>query len=312
MSARANRIAIVGPATMLGSDLKDRLAAAGYPGEAVELLDLDDHVGLLTDYGDEARVVLEAADASLRGFELVCFCGDPQTTTRFAPAAAERGTAIDCTGVMSAEPDTGLLGIDGSPHSTGLLVVPHAATLLLVELGTSIDLTSASCTIVLPASEQADAGTEEMAEQASALLNLAEMPDEVFGRRLAFDIWPDATRPAGTASRIRTELEQLGVTAPALRVLHGSTFHGVAASLYVPSATAKEATAMLADVTVQDATNDGDPIDSPARVVGRDGPHVELRDDPAGGCWVWLIADNYRAVTASTLHAIDVRLGRPA
>ncbi len=313
MSARANRIAIVGATTVLGTDLKDRLAAAGYAGDAVELLDLEEHVGLLTEYGDEARVVLAAADASLEGFEVVCFCGGRQTVERFAAPAAAAGTAIDCTGNLAAEPATVLVDRDGSPGATGLLAIPTGATLMLAQLADVIDLAGASCTVTLPASEFSDTGTEELAQQASGLLNLGEMPDEVFGRRLAFDAWPDVTRPDGAAGRIRRELEQLGVAAPALHALRGSIFHGITASIYVPEHDAETLAAALEPVaTIGAMTDDAAPVDSPARVAGRDGIHVgELHTDPRGGAWMWLLLDNHRATTSAALKAIDARMGRP-
>ena len=61
----SDRMALVGAASLLGREIKDHLAEAGFPGRAVELLDLDDEVGLLTDYGSEARVVAEAGEASV-------------------------------------------------------------------------------------------------------------------------------------------------------------------------------------------------------------------------------------------------------
>ncbi len=314
MSARANRVALVGPSHVLGADLKDRLASAGYPGDAVELLDLDEHVGLLTEYGDEARVVLEAADEAFAGFEVVCFCSDAPTTARFAPAAAAAGTAIDCTGVMSRESDVQLVGADGSPDATGLLAIPQSATLMLAKLGEAVDLTGASCSITLPASDLCDAGTEEMAKQASALLNLGDAPDEVFGRRLAFDLWLDVTRPDGASGRIRAELEQLGVQPPAIHAQRGSVFHGLAASIYFPDAKAAALTEALESVAEFGAlTGANDAVDSPVRVAGLDGLHVAaVRDDPAGGAWLWSVMDNHRATTAATLTAIATRLGRPA
>ncbi|NKB89772.1 MAG: hypothetical protein GKS06_16280 [Acidobacteria bacterium] len=314
MSARANRVAIVGPSHVLGSDLKDRLAAAGYPGDAVELLDLDEHVGLLTEYGEEARVVLEAADETLTRFEVVCFCGDHQTTERFAPAAAAAGTAIDCTGSLALEPGVDLVAPDGSPTLSGLLVVPQAGTLLLAGIGSALDLAGAACSLALPASDFSDAGTNELSEQAAALLNFGESPDDVFGRRLAFDVWPDATRPHGAGRRISAELERLGVTAPAIHATRGSTFHGVAASLYLPTHSPEAVRAALAEVATLDGhTNDNEPVDSPARVAGLDGIHAAgLREDPAGGSWVWLTVDNHRAATATALAAVDARLGRTA
>lgn len=314
MSARANRVAIVGATSVLGLDLKDRLAAVGYAGDAVELLDLEEHVGLLTEYGDEARVVLAAADASLSGFEVVFFCGGRQTVERFAAPAAAAGTAIDCTGSASSEQTLELVDREGSPSATGLLAIPLGATLMLEQLDAVIDLGDATCTVMLPASELSDAGTEEMAQQASALLSLGEAPDEVFGRRLAFDAWPDATRPDGAAGRIRAELEQLGVQSPALHAVRGSIFHGIAASIYIPHQDADSMAAALGPIAVIGAeTDDKSPVDSPARVAGRDGLHVgELRDDPRGGAWMWLLLDNHRAITSAALRAIDVRLGRPS
>lgn len=314
MSARANRVAIVGATSVLGGDLKDRLTSAGYAGDAVELLDLEEHVGLLTEYGDEARVILAAAEASLAGFEVVCFCGDRQTVERFAAPAAAIGTAIDCTGCLAAEQPVALVDMEGSPGATGLLSIPLAASLMLAQLDGVIDLVSCTCTVMLPASELADAGTDEMAQQASALLHLGEAPDEVFGRRLAFDAWPDATLPDGATGRIRDELERLGIQAPALHAVRASIFHGVAASIYVPNQDAKALAVALAPIAEIGAeTDDKSPVDSPVRVAGRDGLHVgELRDDPRGGAWMWLLQDNHRAITSTALKAIDVRLGRPS
>jgi len=314
VSARANRVAIVGATSVLGGDLKDRLATAGYAGDAVELLDLEEHVGLLTQYGDEARVILAAADESLAGFEVVCFCGDRQTVERFAGPAAAAGTAIDCTGCLAAEQKVELVDQTGSPGATGLLAIPLGATLMLEQLAGVIDLADATCTLMLPASELSDAGTEEMAQQASALLSLGESPDDVFGRRLAFDAWPDATRPEGAAGRIRGELERLGIQAPALHAVRGSIFHGIAASIYVPQQDADSLAAALGPIAAIGAeTEEKSPVDSPVRVAGRDGLHVgELRDDPRGGAWMWLLLDNHRATTKAALKAIDVRMGRPS
>ena len=313
MSARANRVAIVGATSVLGDDLKHRLAAAGYSGDAVALLDLEEHVGLLTEYGDEARLVLAAADESLGGFVVVCFCGGRQTVERFAAPAAAAGTAIDCTGYLAAEQTVELVDQQGSPGASGLLAIPLGATLMLAQLNAVIDLPATTCTVMLPASELSDAGTEEMAQQASALLHLGEAPNEVFGRRLAFDAWPDATRPEGAAGRIRDELEQLGIQAPALHAVRGSIFHGIAASIYVPQRDAASlATALGPIAAIGAETDDKLPGDSPVRVAGRDGLHVgELRDDPRGGTWMWLLQDNHRAITSAALKAIDVRLGRP-
>ena len=157
-AAAHDRVALVGAASHLGEQVRDQLVDQGYPGSAVELLDLDDRVGLVTEYGDEARVVLEAGADSLPSFRLACFCGDPATSLHFAPIlAGAGGLALDCTGAWWDDGDVPLLGRGSDPesHPHGILSTPHPGAALLDALQPGLDLATAVVTMLLPASAAA-------------------------------------------------------------------------------------------------------------------------------------------------------------
>ena len=310
------RLALVGSSSVLGGDLKDLLSTTGYPGGTVELLDLDDQIGLITKYGDEARVVLEAGEESLREHQLVCFCGDHAAAQRFAPiVVAAGGTVIDCTRAHDSAADVTLINTDGSPEASGLLVVPQAGTLLLATLAGALGkrFVRAIVTVLLPASELSDVATQELASQAAAMLSLSDSPQESFGRRLAFDAWLDATPPGGAAEAIRQQLGSLSVLAPALNALRVSVFHATGASIYLPDTSAEELRDALrrGGVCVDATSPDGETIDSPTRVAGSSELHVcGIREDAAGS-WLWALLDNHRAAAAAALTAIRSRLPLP-
>lgn len=310
---RSDRLALVGAASQVGQELKEQLAAAGYPGKRIELLELDEQVGLLTDYGDEARVVLQAARESLAAFRLAAFCGDPESTRRFAPAFVDGGgVAVDCTGAFAAD-DTARLAGTPRPEGPCVIAVPHAGTLLLAGLAAALGLEAATVTLLLPASERHASGPEAMARQAAQLLNYGEPGDteeSIFGRRTAFDVWPD---DQGVAERIADELSRLGLPCPRLCALRASVFHVLSASLWSPNGDADALRAALtaAGVRVQAPDDPRGAIDSPVRAAGRDGLRVTGLRGAGDGAWLWALLDNYRATAAAALHELSLHLQPP-
>ena len=259
----------------------------------------------------------EAAEATVREHQLVCFCGDPTAAQQFAPVVvAAGGTVIDCTDAHASAADSTLIDAEGSPGATGLLVTPQAGTLLLALLANAVGehIRKAVATVLLPASELSDTGTEELAGQAAAMLNFGDAPLENFGRRLAFDTWLDTTPPAGAAEAIRKQLATLGVPAPALTALRVSVFHAVGASVHFPATPADELRDALQGAGVPiDATNsDGQLIDSPSRVAGSSELHVCGVRSEGAGSWLWSLLDNHHAAAANALGAIRLRLPMPA
>lgn len=313
--ARADRLALVGANSPVGKELKHRLAVAGYPGRRIELFDLDEEVGLVTDYGDEARVILEAARDELARFRIACFCGGADATRKLAPTIAEAGgIAIDCT---DRWPEEIPLAGPGSTPESGVVAIPHPAVLLLARLSRAVPLAGAAATLLLPASERTEDGAETLARQATDLLTFGAREDEEAEqererdpiRRLAFDLWP--VEPEAV-DRLRGQLMELELEPPSLAVFRTSVFHGLALSLWIPGHSPEQIRLQLAEQGLESpAVEAGDDrIDSPARAAESDlaGPHVSgLRGD-GDGSWLWAVQDNYQATASAAVEIVSLHL----
>lgn len=307
----AGRIALVGATSQVGEELKVQLARAGYPGSQVQLLDLDEQVGLVTDYGDEARVVLEAARESVATFRLACFCGQPEIARALAPAVADAGgIAVDCTGAFATGDHARLAGAGGDDDGPGIVSIPHPASLLLAALARAEDLQAAVTTLLLPASERDSPGTDAMARQATALLSFGEADDseeDVFGRRVAFDVWPEQ---GDVAERIAGELRRLDVASPHLFLLRAPVFHSLSATTWLPGREVDAVAASLADAGVLVDARDrrSRSIDSPARAAGQIGLHATSLRADGDGVWLWAVLDNFHAIAAAALEVVAASL----
>lgn len=313
------KIALVGATSMLGKELREQLENAGYPGDAVTLLDLEEAAGLVTEYGEEARVVMEAAEAGLAGHDLVCFCGDPDLSRSHLHAAARTALAIDCTGATASEEDV-VMWLPAAGDPPGLtegtpLALPSDVVLLMAPVLLALgDGDSASFSAFLPASERGGGGLDELARQATAVLNLQEIPEEVFGRQLAFDLWRapvgDGDDPAVVAV---DQLRRLGLPIPALSVFRAPLFHAVSAIAHYPQSDAGDLEDRLrAILAVPEEGDDRPPADSPVRVAGRRGLHLGgAWADAQRGAWLWLMMDNLKARAAATVATLETLVGRP-
>lgn len=315
----AEKLALVGAGGMVGSAIKTKLVAAGYPGSSIELFDLQEQVGLLTEYGEEARIVLEAAEDSMHEHVLACFCGDPDTARRFVPIVVESGgLAIDCTGAYGNDPMARLAtatNVEAVAAEPGIVAIAHPATSLLAELHGALGehLRDSVATILLPASATSEAGLEELAAQASGFLNLDDVETGILGRQLAFDTYLDA-RPVDSSAVVRAQLAQLGSAVPAISAVQVSVFHGLAAAirLQAPAGTVREALA-AGGIVVESINEQGAAIDSPVRATGQARVNVaSIRDDGAGGSWLWALIDNFESTASVAVAVIAARLRPPA
>jgi len=306
----------VGAASLLGKELKDQLAASGVPPAAVTLFDLEEIAGILTDYGDEARVFAETVSESVLAHELICFCGDPATAGGYLEGVRRGGArGIDCTDAWLGDPDAFIWipGVSKAPTGSDdrTIVIPPAPCLMLgtilAALGDGGD--RAAATVFIPASDLDKAGLQELSQQSTAVLNLEEVDVEVFGRQLAFDIWPAAGDRTGDALALASLLARLDFAAPALQLVSVPVFHGIAMSLFVPDADADKVSAALLDAGITVGADDGKPIDSPVMVTGAPGLHaIDVRPD-RNGVWLWLTIDNLHARAAAAAAAIHALSG---
>jgi aspartate-semialdehyde dehydrogenase len=309
------RLALVGAASLLGKEIKDQLAASGFPGEQLALFDLEEVAGVLTDYGEEARVFAETVTERVLQHELACFCGDPADAADvLAPLLDAGRLGLDCTGAWLAD-ERAFPWIPGAStppalESNRAVAVPPGAALLLGRTVASLGelAAGASSNVFIPATERGDAGLEELSQQSTAVLNLLDVDLDVFGRQQAFDVWlPHAESPLCDA-RLAAALERMELPASAINVVSAPVFHGIALSTFVPGASAAQVSAALLEGGFEQAGGDK-PVDSPVRAVGRGGLHaLQVRDD-AAGAWIWVVADNLHARAAAAVAAIHTMLG---
>jgi aspartate-semialdehyde dehydrogenase len=311
------RIGIVNPLTLVGNEIKSILRERSFPAERVVLLDSTGAAaGALTEVGDEPAVVTAVSDDELEDLDLVFFGGPAEKNREWLQRAEEDNFyAIDVsqpTTVENAPLAVAGVNLDDITESDRIVVSPHpvaipiALVLHQVEQLGRVEICTA--TVVQPASEFEQAGIEELAKQTISVLNIQGVPQEIFDRQLAFNLYPAA---AHNEEFIVAQIRAL--TDPeaqlALMLTQGTIFHGHTFSLFIKTEETADAerikTALRANAALAVAGEDDQfgTIDA----AGKDEVLIaEVRSDPSirGGFWVWAVCDNLRR--SSALNAVLV------
>jgi len=310
------RIGIVNPLTLVGNEIKSLLRERVFPLHRLVLLDsTGTNAGALTEINDEPAVVTAVSDDELEDCDLVFFTGPGALNREWIERYEEDNfIAVDVSQPAATE--------DGRPAVAGvnldavedgqLLVSAHPIAipiaLILHQIARLSPVESCSATVVQPASELGQAGVEELAKQAIAVLNIAKIPQEIFDRQLAFNLYPAPEHheelivsQIKSATGARSEI--------ALLVTQGTTFHGHTLSLFIRTRDELE-TADVERALVENpaiALAEGDQAFGTIDAAGKDEVLVaEVRRDPVirGGLWVWAVCDNLRR--GSALNAVLV------
>jgi aspartate-semialdehyde dehydrogenase len=232
--------------------------------------------------------------------------------------------ALDCTGAWLHEPEA-LITLPAAgrvpPLQPGTaIVLPSATTQLLATVISALGdaAEGISGTVLLPASDPGDEGLDELARQCIAVLNLEDVPDSVFGRQQAFDIWPEsAARGGGKRSALDLDhLRELDLPVPSVAVLCAPVFHSLASTLHLPGRETADVLDRLARAGVASSAaeepDDQDRIDSPVRMAGTSGVRVgRAWDDGDGGTWLWVLMDNVLARAEAAVSTIQALLPPP-
>jgi aspartate-semialdehyde dehydrogenase len=310
------RVGIVNPVTLVGNEIKSILRERSFPHERLVLLDATGKAGgALTEIGNEPAVVLAVSDDELEDCDLVFFCG---------PAAAngewiERADDDDFIAVDLSQPTTA----EGAPLAVAgvnldrvsderVVVSPHPIAipiaLILHQISMLSEIESCTATVVQPASEYEQVGIEELAQQTISVLNISNVPKEVFDRQLAFNLYPATQRQE---ELIVSQIKSLTSARAeiALLVTQGTIFHSHTFSLFVKTQDELEPEAITAKLreNAAIAVAEGDETFGTIDAAGRDEVLIaEVRRDPtiAGGFWVWGVCDNLRR--SSALNAVLV------
>src|SRR5258708_11142278 len=240
-SAAGYRVGIVNPLTLVGTEVQAILRERSFPYAKIVLLDSTGQAaGALTEIGDEPAVVLPVSDDELEDCDIVFFCGPAEENREWIQRYDEdKFVAIDLSKPSNAA--DGKLAVAGvnlneiggddrllvSPHP---VAIPIALILHQIELLGRVEICTA--TVVQPASELDQTGVEELARQTISVLNIQTVPQDVFDRQLAFNLYP---APARSEEFITAQIHALTDpdTQLALLVTQGTIFHGHTFSLFI-------------------------------------------------------------------------------
>jgi aspartate-semialdehyde dehydrogenase len=305
------RLGIVNPLTLVGAEIITILRERSFPFARVVLLDsTGQSTGALTDVGDDPAVVIAVSDDELEDCDLVFFCGPSAINREWIDRNRDdRFIAIDLSQPPSSdEGQLAVAGIDLESVEEGddLLVSPHPIALplalILHQLNQLVDIELCTATVVQPASELEQAGMEELAKQTLGILNIAKVPTEIFGRQLAFNLYP---APEHHEELILAQVRTLTTprTELALMVTQGTIFHGHTFSLFLKTkdeVTGEDiARTLRANPAI--ALPEGEQTFATIDAAGRDEVLVaEIRPDVGirRGFWLWAACDNVRRGTA--------------
>lgn len=309
------RIGIVNPSTLVGAEIQSILQQRSFPFARVVLLDSTGQAtGLLTEIGDEPAIVLAISDDELEDCDVVFFCGPAEGDRDWIQRHGDDGfIAIDVSQPSTAAGGRlAVAGVNLEELGAGdrLLVSPHPVAIPIAIILHQIEQLSpvewCTATVVQPASEFEQPGVEELAKQTVSVLNVQSVPQSVFDRQLAFNLYP---APEKNEEFITEQIRLLTDpdTQLALLITQGTVFHSHTFSLFVKTRQELDidgiTTALRANAAI--AFAEGDQSFGTIDAAGKDEVLIaEVRPDASirGGFWVWAVCDNLRR--SSALNAV--------
>jgi aspartate-semialdehyde dehydrogenase len=308
------RVLLLNPLSLLGAEIREAMARRRDLWEEVKLATNDvDQVGTLTELAGAATLVESFTPGEGGPCDLLVVCGDP------LPKPEELRRLGDDTTVLFAHGTPGgpealpiVAGVNFERIATGRwLVSPPPPVVLLAyvlaplrELG----LERVVASILLPASDRGQEGLDELLNQARGLLAFqGEMPKEIWGEQLVFNVLPAAGSGAAVAGALASVLG--GETPVAVQLMQAGVFHGLTASLWVKLSSehsaneVKDAIAALPFVETAEEPGAVGPVaagTSDQILLGQ----VEADAAGAGGFWIWVVMDNL--TRGGALNAIAV------
>jgi aspartate-semialdehyde dehydrogenase len=292
-----------------GSHVREALAGYGVPGDRVDLYSAaPSEEALLSEYDGEARLVPGLDLPAIAEHDAVFICESGELVRRIPGAVGPSTVVIDLLDCLPAAPPT--------------YAVPHPLSLLFAELlrpvEQAIGLAEVTAVAIRPAADFGDAGLEELREQTVRLLRFAEVPKEVFGRQLAFNVIPQAELSElepGLEPRIARELGGLlGWTGPraTVRLVTAPLFHGHALQLRVRpgrATTLEELREVLRRAGLFDP-QERSRAATPLEVTGEPGARLaEIAEDGLAGFWLSAVAGETGGKAADHAVRLASRLG---
>lgn len=301
------RLGIVNSMSLVGNEIKTILRERSFPFDKLVLLDsTGEGAGALTEIGDEPAFVAAISDDELEDLDLVFFCGPAGANQEWLQRQSEDDfVAIDLSQPSTAE--RGRIAVAGiNLNDLGaedrLLVSPHPAAiplaLILHQIEGLTPVKSCTATVIQPASEYEQAGVEELAQQTISVLNIQKIPQKVFDRQLAFNLYPaPERRETFIAGQVKSLVDPRMDLA--MLITQGTIFHSHTFSLFLRTAERVDEERIAGALRASPAITfaEGDQQFGTIDAAGRDEILIaDVRPDASidGGFWVWAVCDNLR------------------
>lgn len=316
MSIARLRIAIANPLTLVGKELQTILNARGIPYAHMELINTTAaEEESLTATEEGAAVVRHAGEDSFIGADIVFFCGPAEANEQYLARAVADGAFVIDLSQPSMTPDARpvIIGVnDHELQERQVALSPHPVTipvaLILTHLRKLAPLRLCAVSAIQPASEFGQEGIDELFQQTISALNMKSMPNTVFDRQLAFNLYPaigGGESEAYVVEQLRSIVDpQLPVT---ISITQGTIFHGHSISLFAQfdqSVDLEEIRTQLdrsEAIEVSPADDTIATLDAAGRdqvIVGR----IHTSEALPNGVWIWAVVDNLRR--SSALNAV--------
>jgi aspartate-semialdehyde dehydrogenase len=319
-ATRRAHVAVFDANTLIAKGIKEQLVSRSFPLASVRLFtSKEDPDSNLTEFDGEAMFLTQPDPDALGSLDIAFLCGSREDGARYLEWPVRKGfIAIDLTTRSNAREDVPLVNAGVNPEAIaplpGVIATPHPISQLLSTLLAPIvrkcGLREAAAVVFQPASEAGEEGIDELYRQAVSLMNFQDMPRDVFGRQIAFNLVPtflyEAEKVPGGAWPAALEREVLKITGGryglSVDVVLVPVFHchAVLASLRLPAGKTREdilaSFRSVEEIRVASGGEAATPIDR----AGKPGTLVAgIREtsDPSS-FWLWAVNDNLQSGSA--------------
>jgi len=325
------RVAIVGATSLRGKEVAEVLGERNFPSLDIKLLDDDESLGQLEAVQDEVTFIQSVRAEQFGNTDFTFFASDPDCTRNTWQTARNAGSAIvDLSYALEDEPHATVrspwierqLAQSLTPElQPGPSVIAHPASvvlaMLLLRAGKLGKVERAIATILEPASELGQKGMDELHEQTVNLLSFQQMPKDIYGTQVAFNMvarYGEQSSPslAAIEDRVLKHYERIAgkdAPTPSILLAQAPIFHGHAFAIRLEMAKTVDISDLSQALSGEHVTITHMAEEAPSNVnaAGQNDILVSLRPDAKqpNGVWLWAATDNLRIAASTAVECAE-------